>query len=203
MQRGTKLFKIISLHTRTFHRLRCLPSAQRSPCLPALSPPPVLSSALALLRAGDLVAVLTHTTRSAGQACKEAGVPKFIHVSAMAADELSPSEWLRRKAQGEAAVRALPATQRLRVPLRAPRSESCAGRVYGAAGATRPHAHRRRAPRFGPGGTQGVRGHGGTRRCAGWPAPRRRMYGRRGVTASRRNRRRVRLRTTRQEACAP
>jgi len=36
---------------------------------------------------------------------KEAGVPKFIHVSALAADEYSPSEWLRRKAQGELAVR--------------------------------------------------------------------------------------------------
>jgi hypothetical protein len=34
-------------------------------------------------------------------------VPKFIHVSAMMADELSPSTWLRRKAQGEAAVSAL------------------------------------------------------------------------------------------------
>jgi hypothetical protein len=38
------------------------------------------------------------------QACKEAGVPKLIHVSAMLADELSPSDWLRRKAQGEAVV---------------------------------------------------------------------------------------------------
>jgi uncharacterized protein YbjT (DUF2867 family) len=38
------------------------------------------------------------------QACKEAGVPKLIHVSALLANELSPSDWLRRKAQGEQAV---------------------------------------------------------------------------------------------------
>ncbi len=39
------------------------------------------------------------------QACKEAGVPKLIHVSALLANELSPSDWLRRKAQGEEVVR--------------------------------------------------------------------------------------------------
>jgi uncharacterized protein YbjT (DUF2867 family) len=38
---------------------------------------------------------------------KEAGVPRFIHVSALGADENSPSEWLRTKAEGEVMVRAI------------------------------------------------------------------------------------------------
>ena len=38
------------------------------------------------------------------QVCKEVGVPKFVHVSAVAASEDSPSEWLRCKAMGEAQV---------------------------------------------------------------------------------------------------
>ena len=32
-------------------------------------------------------------------------MPRLVHVSAVAADEKSPSEWLRRKAQGENVVR--------------------------------------------------------------------------------------------------
>jgi uncharacterized protein YbjT (DUF2867 family) len=39
------------------------------------------------------------------QVCKEVGVPKFVHVSAVAASESSASEWLRCKAMGEASVR--------------------------------------------------------------------------------------------------
>jgi NADH dehydrogenase len=38
---------------------------------------------------------------------KEAGVPRFIHVSALGADEDSPSELLRTKAEGEVMVRAI------------------------------------------------------------------------------------------------
>ena len=38
------------------------------------------------------------------QVCKEVGVPKFVHVSAVAASEDSPSEWLRCKAMGETQV---------------------------------------------------------------------------------------------------
>lgn len=37
--------------------------------------------------------------------CKEVGVPRFIHVSALAADLNSPSEWLRRKAESEEEVK--------------------------------------------------------------------------------------------------
>ena len=36
--------------------------------------------------------------------CKDVGVPRFIHVSALAADPYSKSEWLRCKAEGEAKV---------------------------------------------------------------------------------------------------
>lgn len=52
----------------------------------------------------DLYGSNVEAVSNIAKACKEAGVPKFIHVSAMMADELSPSTWLRRKAQGEAAV---------------------------------------------------------------------------------------------------
>jgi len=38
---------------------------------------------------------------------KEAGVSRFIHISALGADESSPSDWLRTKAEGEEIVRAI------------------------------------------------------------------------------------------------
>uniref|UniRef100_A0A7S0VSX6 NAD-dependent epimerase/dehydratase domain-containing protein n=1 Tax=Hemiselmis tepida TaxID=464990 RepID=A0A7S0VSX6_9CRYP len=44
------------------------------------------------------------TAHNIARACAEAGVPRLIHVSALAADEGSPSEWVRRKAEGEQAV---------------------------------------------------------------------------------------------------
>lgn len=43
--------------------------------------------------------------RNIARAAKEEGIEKFIHVSALGADPESPSEYLRSKAAGEAAVR--------------------------------------------------------------------------------------------------
>lgn len=39
-------------------------------------------------------------------ACRDAGVPKLVHISALGADENGPSEYQRSKAAGEATVRA-------------------------------------------------------------------------------------------------
>ncbi len=38
-------------------------------------------------------------------ACKRAGIPRFIHLSALNADPTGPSEYLRSKGEGEAAIR--------------------------------------------------------------------------------------------------
>mmetsp|Transcript_32271 Transcript_32271/g.63045 ORF Transcript_32271/g.63045 Transcript_32271/m.63045 type:complete len:386 (+) Transcript_32271:15-1172(+) len=45
------------------------------------------------------------TADNIARVCKEVGVPRLIHVSALAADVNSSSEWLRRKAEGEEAVK--------------------------------------------------------------------------------------------------
>ncbi|HET9471221.1 MAG TPA: complex I NDUFA9 subunit family protein [Usitatibacter sp.] len=46
--------------------------------------------------------------RRAARACRAAGVQHFVHVSALGAAENAPSEYLRSKAAGEAAVREAP-----------------------------------------------------------------------------------------------
>lgn len=53
----------------------------------------------------DYVGSNVEAVGNIAKVCKEVGVPKFIHVSAVAANEESPSEWLRCKAMGEAQVR--------------------------------------------------------------------------------------------------
>jgi NADH dehydrogenase (ubiquinone) 1 alpha subcomplex subunit 9 len=45
------------------------------------------------------------TARTIARISKEAGVKGFVHMSAMAANHNSKSEWARTKAQGETAVR--------------------------------------------------------------------------------------------------
>jgi nucleoside-diphosphate-sugar epimerase len=55
----------------------------------------------------DYVGSNVEAVGNIAKVCKEVGVPKFIHVSAVAANEESPSEWLRCKAMGEAQVRPL------------------------------------------------------------------------------------------------
>jgi uncharacterized protein YbjT (DUF2867 family) len=60
-----------------------------------------------LTRNFDLFGANVEVVGNIAKACKEAGVPKLIHVSALLANELSPSDWLRRKAQGEEVVREL------------------------------------------------------------------------------------------------
>ena len=53
----------------------------------------------------DYVGSNVEAVSNIAKVCKEVGVPKFVHVSALAASEDSPSEWLRCKAMGEAQVR--------------------------------------------------------------------------------------------------
>lgn len=53
----------------------------------------------------DFVGANVEAVSNIAKVCKEVGVPKFIHVSALAASEGSESEWLRCKAMGEAQVR--------------------------------------------------------------------------------------------------
>jgi NADH dehydrogenase (ubiquinone) 1 alpha subcomplex subunit 9 len=53
----------------------------------------------------DFVGANVEAVSNIAKVCKEVGVSKFIHVSALAASEDSPSEWLRCKAMGEAQVR--------------------------------------------------------------------------------------------------
>ena len=43
--------------------------------------------------------------RNIARAAKEAGMEKFVHVSALGADPSSPSEYLRTKGVGEEAVK--------------------------------------------------------------------------------------------------
>ena len=52
----------------------------------------------------DYVGSNVEAVGNIAKVCKEVGVPKFIHVSAVAANEESASEWLRCKAMGEAQV---------------------------------------------------------------------------------------------------
>jgi hypothetical protein len=52
----------------------------------------------------DYVGSNVESVGNIAKVCKEVGVPKFIHVSAVAANEESTSEWLRCKAMGEAQV---------------------------------------------------------------------------------------------------
>ena len=52
----------------------------------------------------DYVGSNVEAVGNIAKVCKEVGVPKFIHVSAVAATEESSSEWLRCKAMGEAQV---------------------------------------------------------------------------------------------------
>ena len=53
----------------------------------------------------DFVGANVEAVSNIAKVCKEVGVPKFVHVSALAASEASESEWLRCKAMGEAQVR--------------------------------------------------------------------------------------------------
>lgn len=53
----------------------------------------------------DYVGSNVEAVSNIAKVCKEVGVPKFIHVSAVAASEESQSEWLRCKAMGEQQVR--------------------------------------------------------------------------------------------------
>ena len=53
----------------------------------------------------DYVGSNVEAVGNIAKVCKEVGVPKFIHVSAVAANEETASEWLRCKAMGEAQVR--------------------------------------------------------------------------------------------------
>jgi len=53
----------------------------------------------------DYVGSNVEAVTNIAKVCKEVGVPKFVHVSAVAARLDSPSEWLRCKAMGEAQVR--------------------------------------------------------------------------------------------------
>eukprot|EP00283_Hemiselmis_rufescens_P004879 CAMPEP_0173427702 /NCGR_PEP_ID=MMETSP1357-20121228/6830_1 /TAXON_ID=77926 /ORGANISM="Hemiselmis rufescens, Strain PCC563" /LENGTH=360 /DNA_ID=CAMNT_0014391589 /DNA_START=86 /DNA_END=1168 /DNA_ORIENTATION=+ len=52
----------------------------------------------------DFYGANVETAHNVARACKEAGVPRMIHVSALSADPGASSEWVRRKAEAEQAV---------------------------------------------------------------------------------------------------
>ena len=57
-----------------------------------------------LTRNFDLFGSNVEATHNIARVSKEMGVEHFVHISAVAADENSPSEFLRRKAEAEAKV---------------------------------------------------------------------------------------------------